>query len=411
MRTSTLIIGLFPATILVAQQPVRQLTQDNGDCTGAIAIGDSIFVQQEAVRGFGNRLEIKENPREHLQWFEREHHTTWYKFRVPVKCNLTFDITPNDINDDIDFLLFEGNIPGICDKIATRQVEPVRSNISRNDPGIGSRCGLSKEAADDYVRSGVGASYSRSIEVEAGQLFYLAIDHQERPRAGYTIQFHYDPPPPPPEPEVVQKPKKKQLVSINIFDGASGHPLEASISVEGMVYKKVVEEKGKSSYSFEMEPYKNLKVSCVRNGYMFTSTKVKGSSDAEVKVDMKMHPIKAGENVVLEDIRFVGDGEQVLRQSEGALWLLLGFMQANPEVKIEVQGHVNGPTFSKNKKEFIELSTARAKTVHDFLVVNDIDPSRVTYKGFGNAHMLFPDPKNKEESEANRRVEIKVVGM
>ena len=210
---------------------------------------------------------------------------------------------------------------------------------------------------------------------------------------------------------MVQKPKKKQLVFINIFDGTSGHPLEASISVEGMVYKKVVEEKGKSSYSFEMEPYKNLKVSCVRNGYMFTSTKVKGSSDAEVKVDMKMHPIKAGENVVLEDIRFVGDGEQVLRQSEGALWLLLGFMQANPEVKIEVQGHVNGPTFSKNKKEFIELSTARAKTVHDFLVVNDIDPSRVTYKGFGNAHMLFPDPKNKEESEANRRVEIKVVGM
>ena len=171
MRTSTLIIGLFPATILVAQQPVRQLTQDNGDCTGAIAIGDSIFVQQEAVRGFGNRLEIKENPREHLQWFEREHHTTWYKFRVPVKCNLTFDITPNDINDDIDFLLFEGNIPGICDKIATRQVEPVRSNISRNDPGIGSRCGLSKEAADDYVRSGIGASYSRSIEVEARHLY------------------------------------------------------------------------------------------------------------------------------------------------------------------------------------------------------------------------------------------------
>jgi flagellar motor protein MotB len=397
-------------TSVTAQTSLRQLTQDNGDCHGAIPISDSIYVQEQAVRGFGNKLEIKENPLADLQWFEREHHSTWYKFRVPVKCNLTFDITPKDINDDIDFLLFEGDVPGICDKIEAEQVVPVRSNISRNDPAIDSRCGLSKDAPDDYVRSGVGASYSRAIDVEAGQLFYLVVDHQDRPRSGYTIHFHYDPAPPPPEPEVAAKPKKKQLLSINIFDGTSGNPLEASIAVEGLAYKKTVEEKGRSSYSFEMDPYKNLKVSCVRNGYMFTSTKVKGSSEAEVKVDVKMHPIKPGENVILDDIRFVGDGDQVLRQSEGALWLLLGFMQANPQVKIEIQGHVNGPTFSKNKKEFIELSTARAKTVHDFLLVNDIDPTRVTYKGFGNAKMLFPDPKSTAESEANRRVEIKVIG-
>ncbi len=393
--------------VAIGQTMSARFTQDNGDCTGAIVLTDSIVTVQHAVRGFGNKLEIKENPKEHLQWFEREHHTTWYKFRVPVKCELTFDIIPDNIEDDIDFLVFEGAVPGICDKIASKQVVPLRSNISRNDPSIGSRCGLSRDAVDEYVRSGVGSSYSRALEVEAGQLLYLVVDHQERPRAGYTIHFHYDPPPLP-EPEPEEKTKKKQLVSINIFDAVDGRPLEASITVEGMTYGDVVEAKGRNSYSYEMDTYRNLKVTCVSRGYMFTSTKVKGSSDPEVKLDLKLRPIVPGEHVVLDDIRFVGDDDKVLRQSESALLLLLNFMQVNQDVRIEIQGHVNGPTY-KNKKEFIELSTARAKTVYDFLLVNDIPPSRLSYKGFGNSMMLFPDPKNKEQSEANRRVEIKVM--
>jgi flagellar motor protein MotB len=112
--------------------------------------------------------------------------------------------------------------------------------------------------------------------------------------------------------------------------------------------------------------------------------------------------------VVLEDIRFVGNDTKVMRQSEGSMLMLLRFMQANPRVKVEIQGHVNGPTY-KNTKEFIELSTGRAKTVHDFLLVNDVEPERITYVGLGNSQMLYPEPKNKEQSEANRRVEVRVI--
>ena len=43
-------------------------------------------------------------------------------------------------------------------------------------------------------------------------------------------------------------------------------------------------------------------------------------------------------------------------------------------------------------------------------MVNDVEAERLSYVGIGNAQMLFPTPKNKEESEANRRVEIKVLG-
>ncbi len=393
------------AAIALQGQEASRLTQENGDCTGAIPIADSVYHQPDAVRGFGNKLEIKENPVDHLQWLEREHHSTWYKFRSPVTTTLTFDIIPDNPEDDIDFLLFEGAIPGICDKIPSRVVQPVRSNISRNDPALGSRCGLSKDAVDDFVRSGVGASYSRAIEVKEGDLFYLVVDYQDRPLAGYTIHFHYDPPP---RPVVEETTTQKQQLVINITDAKSGRPVDASLTIDGMVFDKVVEAKGRSTYSYEMDMYRNLKIGCVREGYMFTSVKVKGSMEPTLTVDLKLTPIAPGEHVVLEDIRFVGNEDKVLRSSEASLLLLLRFLQENPRLRIEVEGHVNGPTF-KNKKEFIDLSAARARAVYDFLMVNDVEPERVTYVGLGNSRMLFPEPKTKEESEANRRVEVKVV--
>jgi flagellar motor protein MotB len=391
---------------LQAQSPAG-LTQDNGDCKGAIVISDSVYHQPSAVRGFGNKLEIKENPKEDLQWFDREHHSTWYKFRSPGDTKLTFEIIPDNIEDDIDFLVFEGAIPGICDKIATRQVLPIRSNISRNDKSNRSICGLRKDAPENFVRSGVGSSFSQAIEVRKGDLFYLAIDYQERPLAGYTIRFHYDPPPPP-EPE--ESPEKKQQLVVNVLDAKTGNPLDATLTIDGMLFDQVVEAKGNSQYNFEMDMYRNLKISCVRKGYMFQTLRVKGNTEPTVTVDLKLTPIGPGERVVLDDIRFVGNEDQVMRQSEASLLTLLRFMQENTKVKIEIEGHVNGPTF-KNKKEFIDLSTSRAKTVYDFLLVNDIEPERIAYLGLGNSQMLFPEPTNKEQSEANRRVEIKVIAM
>ena len=157
-----------------------------------------------------------------------------------------------------------------------------------------------------------------------------------------------------------------------------------------------------------MDTYRNLKIGCVREGYMFQTLKVKGSTEPKVTVELKLLPIVPGEHVVLDDINFVGNDVKVLRSSESAMLILTRFMQANPKVKVEIQGHVNGPTF-KNTKEFIELSTNRARTVYEFLMVNDVEPERISYVGLGNSQMLFPEPKNKDQSEANRRVEVKVL--
>ena len=401
-RLWLLLLATFALTAIVRAQ---DRPADHGDCLGAIYIKDSIVVCDRPGRGFGNILEIKENPSTDLKWLEREHHTVWYLFRAPVTTLLTFDIIPTDPQDDIDFLLFEGGVPDICDKIRTKEVAPVRSNISRNDKALNSMCGLSKDAPEDYVRSGVGAAYSRGIEVMEGDLYYLLVDYPQRPRAGFTLHFHYDPPPPPPP--VVELP---QALVINITDASTGAAVDAAIAVEGMRFDSIVKAKGKSHYEFRMDNYRKLRISCLRKGYMFHSERVNPSGGEVVSVDIKLAPIAPGAKVVLDDINFVGNDSKVLRNSEASLYLLLHFLEQNPETRVEIQGHVNGPTYKKNTKEFIELSTERAQTVYNFLLVNDVHPSRLSYIGLGNAHMLFPEPKNKQESDANRRVEVRITG-
>lgn len=384
-RIGTLLLPLLAVMIVRGQG----LVQNNGDCLGALSISDSIYYQPSAVRGFGNQLEIKENPSDEPQWFEREHHTTWYKFRSPGTTKLTFDIIPDNIEDDIDFLLFAGAVPDICDKIARKLVTPVRSNISRNDKRQGSRCGLSLDAPDAFVRSGVGASYSAAIEVQQGDLFYLVIDYQDRPRAGYTIRFHYDPPPPPPEPEA--KRHGQELV-ISIVDAKTGAPVPARVTVDGLKFDEVVEARGQSTYTYDMNVYTNLRIGCTHKGYMFQTVRVRGSTDPVVNVEVKLVPIGSGEKVVLDDIRFVGDSDKVMRESMASLLLLLRFMQENEKVRIAVEGHVNGPTF-KNKKEFIELSTARAQSVYNFLLVNESIPVASAIRARATPRCSSPCPR------------------
>jgi flagellar motor protein MotB len=253
------------------------------------------------------------------------------------------------------------------------------------------------DAPDDFVRSGVGSSFSRAIDVKKGDLLYLVVDYQDRPLAGYTIHFHYDPPPPPEPVETEAEKKLKQQLLINVVDAATGEPIETNLTIDGMQFDKVVEAKGKSSYMYEMDAYRNLKIGCVRKGYMFQTVKVKGTMDPTVKVEVRLTPISPGARVILDDIRFVGNEDKVMRQSEASMLMLLRFLQENAKVKIEVEGHVNGPTF-KNKKEFVDLSTARAKTVYDFLLVNDVEPGRISYVGLGNSQMLFPSPRTRNRA-------------
>lgn len=119
----------------------------------------------------------------------------------------------------------------------------------------------------------------------------------------------------------------------------------------------------------------------------------------------KLTVAKPGEKIKLENLNFQLNTFAITNDSRSKMYELLEVMKRNPQMKIQIQGHI---CCMQNDKQ--DLSTKRAKAIARFLEMNGIDKDRVTYKGFGVTEPLFAIPeKSEEERAANRRVEIEII--
>lgn len=130
---------------------------------------------------------------------------------------------------------------------------------------------------------------------------------------------------------------------------------------------------------------------------------------SEYKLDVEfmrqMTNARTGERLTIANLNFVINTFAIVPQSRGKLFELLLVLQRNPNLKIDIQGHL-----CCSPKDHTDLSTKRAKAIYQFLVSNDIDKSRLSYKGLGTTQPLYAIPeKNEAERAANRRVEIEIV--
>jgi outer membrane protein OmpA-like peptidoglycan-associated protein len=130
---------------------------------------------------------------------------------------------------------------------------------------------------------------------------------------------------------------------------------------------------------------------------------------SEFKLDRvfmkKVGEAKPGEKLKIENLNFIINTFAVMNESRGKMYELLLVLQKNPKLKIEIYGHLCCVLADRN-----DLSTQRAKAIYNFLVMNEISKSRLTYKGFGSKQPIYPLPeKDENERAANRRVEILIL--
>ncbi|WP_396158212.1 OmpA family protein [Flavobacterium sp.] len=130
---------------------------------------------------------------------------------------------------------------------------------------------------------------------------------------------------------------------------------------------------------------------------------------SEFKLDrvfMKtMGEAKPGEKLKIENLNFIINTFAVVNESRGKMYELLLVLQKKPQLKIEIHGHLCCMPVDRT-----DLSTQRAKAIYNFLIQNEIDKSRLSYKGFGSTQPIYPLPeKDEKERAANRRVEILII--
>jgi outer membrane protein OmpA-like peptidoglycan-associated protein len=128
--------------------------------------------------------------------------------------------------------------------------------------------------------------------------------------------------------------------------------------------------------------------------------------DVEISLSKKIKKAKKGDLLSLKDLFFLNRSAVLVTKSKSVLEELLFVLRDYSKLKIDIQGHIccqlNG--------DFENISTKRAKAVYDFLILNEIDKKRLSYKGFGTTKPVFAIPeKNDAEANANRRVEIEII--
>lgn len=120
----------------------------------------------------------------------------------------------------------------------------------------------------------------------------------------------------------------------------------------------------------------------------------------------KFENAKIGDRIVINNIHFQFNSENIILESEPLLEQLLFVMELNPNLEIKIFGHICCNPDPKDTK----LSYRRALKIFNYLRDNGILLRRLAYKGFGSNEPIYPIPeKNEEEKIANRRVEIEIV--
>lgn len=202
-----------------------------------------------------------------------------------------------------------------------------------------------------------------------------------------------------------------------VTDTETGHPIKATVVIRGKTFRDSAQTDDQGYFENEAPLHNVIGIDVFATGYFFETRMMKVTPSNKLELlEFRLPRAKAGETAIIENLYFVGNKAVLLDKSLSILPRLLRFAQLNDTLNLEIGGHVNVPfniqnsAYIGNANDFHQiLSDKRAKLIYDYLTDNGIPEIRMSWKGYSNTKMLFPRPKSEEESQQNRRVEIKIL--
>lgn len=207
------------------------------------------------------------------------------------------------------------------------------------------------------------------------------------------------------DPFEFRKNKAGKSLRIVVRDLTTGLPVNVKMSITGL--KGIENVYNGSDFTFDLVTGKGAILACSADGYFNNSVTPKMVANVDNVITIIMTSFSSNKNLRLDGVQFKEGTAEPLPSAFQDLDNLAEFLKTNPRLRIEIQGHVNAPDNASKAAE--KLSLARARYVRDYLIRNGIHPNRLEFVGYGNTKMIYENPRNEEEEQANRRVEIKVL--
>ena len=201
------------------------------------------------------------------------------------------------------------------------------------------------------------------------------------------------------------RPEKVLFIKGTVKDESSTLPVKAKIELRNVETKKVSEiplDTNTGKY-VAVTPFKNDYVMTIKKEGYVSESKYIAKTDtvfsAPANIDMDIKPIELNKSYRINDIYFDFNSFQLNPESKIVLDQFIEFLNFNPSLDIEIQGHTDN---IGNDAENLKLSANRAKAVYDYLVQMGISSERLTYKGFGKTKPVATN-ETEEGRAKNRR--------
>jgi outer membrane protein OmpA-like peptidoglycan-associated protein/tetratricopeptide (TPR) repeat protein len=207
--------------------------------------------------------------------------------------------------------------------------------------------------------------------------------------------------------ELYQKarPEKLLLIKGNVRTEELDEPVKARIELKNLETKKIsqIPLDTNTGKFVAVAPFNNNYVMTVKKEGFVNETHYISKTDSAVRkpvqVNFDIEPIKVNKSYRINDIFFGFNSFDLSDESKAVLDQTIEFLNENPEISIEIQGHTDN---IGNDADNMKLSGNRAKSVYDYLVSTGIKPERLTYRGYGKT-IPVADNKTEEGRAKNRR--------
>lgn len=208
------------------------------------------------------------------------------------------------------------------------------------------------------------------------------------------------------------RPQRTLWVRGKVFDAKTKAGLPSLLSLTDLATRREVsrvqtDETG--NYLVTLPIGKDYVFNVSRRGYLFYSDHffLSGKTpDSTYSKDIPLQPIEINASVVLRNIFFETNKYDLQPASQVELDRVVQFLNDNPTVRIQLQGHTDNVGAAADNGK---LSEARARAVVRYLTGKGIAPARLEAKGFG-ATQPVADNTTEEGRAQNRRTELKIIG-
>jgi outer membrane protein OmpA-like peptidoglycan-associated protein len=209
------------------------------------------------------------------------------------------------------------------------------------------------------------------------------------------------------------RPKLVTYAKGNVYDKDTNEPLGAKVQIIDLANGKAVfddvSDIESGIFMATMPIGKSFGLNVSKDGYLFYSENFELDSklynDKPFNLKIPLQKIEVGGFVILNNIFFESNKFNLLSQSKIELQQLISFLTLNPSVSIEINGYTDNVGDDKSN---LALSENRSKTVYNYLISNQINAARLSYKGYGETKPVA-DNSSEAGRKKNRRTEFKII--